>query len=97
MESIPPWKDLNTAKKGKNMKTNMKGKIALIAMSALTMASLAVGGPRNSNGVTHSAGHGNSAFGLKQGNSTTRTKGVQNSQYGRNTAASHKPTPNPTP
>jgi hypothetical protein len=74
------------------MKTNMMGKIALIAMSGLTMASLAVAGsPRNSNGAMHSAGHGNSAFGLKQGNPTTRTKGVQNSQFGRNKAASHKP------
>jgi hypothetical protein len=77
------------------MKTNMMGKIALIAMSGLTMASLAVAGPRNTKGALHSNGHGNSAFGLKQGDSATRTKGVQNSQYGRNKAASVKPSPTP--
>ena len=61
--------DLNTAKDRENMKTKMMGKIALIAMSGLTMASLAVAGPRKTKGALHSNGHGNSAFGLKQGDS----------------------------
>jgi len=91
------------------MKLSVTTKLAFAAAASCALASYAIAGSHNSNGALHSAGHGNSAFGLshqsgihgnsafghRQGDPSTRTTGKQNSQFGRARAAAAKPSPTP--
>jgi hypothetical protein len=94
------------------MKINMTTKLGFAAAASLALASYAIAGTHNANGVLHSAGHGNSAFGHshqnlnsgthgnsafghRQGNPATRTRGEQNSRFGRARAAAAHPSPTP--
>ncbi len=79
------------------MHYKITGKIALITVTSLALASGAFAGGHGGKGASKSVGRGNSAFGHRQGNPATRTTGSQNSQYGKDRAAAAKPTPTPTP
>jgi hypothetical protein len=74
--------------------------IHLVTATLLGSASLVVAGPGHENGQTrgnHGAaanGHGNSDFGHRQRDPNTRTKGSQNSAFGR---SHHTPKASPTP
>jgi hypothetical protein len=62
---------------------NNKGKPKEDAVQAFNRTHGVKAGGGKAKGETASEGHGNSAFGLKQGDATTRTKGSQNNAYGK--------------
>jgi hypothetical protein len=62
---------------------NNQGKPKAEAIQAFNRSHGTQGGPANAKGATASENAGNSAFGHKQGDATTRTTGSQNNAYGK--------------
>jgi hypothetical protein len=89
----------------KVMKLNIKNTLMIVAVSCFAFGSYAVAGGKGTGashsaghgnsafgltqGSTQSANHGNSAFGIRQADSSTRTTGQQNSNFGKAKAAAH--------